>query len=101
MASEKHRMEVVGMSYWRGLDRYVFFLEMLDVLNEQLMAKGDEPVAFDHDCRENLRNVFLYLLTGKLTDQTEEFWHLDTHAALMFKDGDDIEPFRAKGFPGN
>ncbi len=41
-----------------GISPDMSFLEMLDTLNEQLIHKGEEPIAFDHDCREGLRHVF-------------------------------------------
>ena len=37
-----------------GLNEHMSFLEMLDVLNERLISKGEEPIAFDHDCREGI-----------------------------------------------
>jgi succinate dehydrogenase / fumarate reductase iron-sulfur subunit len=48
------------------------FLEMLDVFNQDLMNKGGEPVAFDHDCREGICGMCSCLSTVKLTDQIEK-----------------------------
>src|SRR5690625_571023 len=76
------------------------FLEMLDVLNEKLVNEGEEPVAFDHDCREGICGACLLHING----QPHGPWHKTTTCQLHmreYKDGDTIviEPFRAKAFP--
>jgi succinate dehydrogenase / fumarate reductase iron-sulfur subunit len=60
---------------------------MLDVFNQDLMNKGGEPVAFDHDCRRNLRNVFLYINGEHGPDRKVTTCQLHMR---MFKDGDTI-----------
>jgi succinate dehydrogenase / fumarate reductase iron-sulfur subunit len=76
------------------------FLEMLDVLNEDLIQKGEDPVAFDHDCREGICGSCSLMINGKPHGP-----HKGTTACQLhmrsFKDGDTvfIEPWRAKAFP--
>lgn len=76
------------------------FLEMVDVLNDNLVRKGEEPIAFDHDCREGICGMCSLYIDGRA--------HGPHHAATTcqlymrtFKDGDTIyvEPWRAKAFP--
>lgn len=76
------------------------FLEMLDVLNEGLIAKGDEPVAFDHDCREGICGMCSLFINGEAHGPDRGVTTCQLHMR-MFKDGDTIfiEPFRAKAFP--
>lgn len=76
------------------------FLEMLDILNEDLERKGEEPVAFDHDCREGICGMCSLYINGR----PHGSWKGTTTCQLhmrAFKDGDTIyiEPWRAKGFP--
>jgi len=76
------------------------FLEMMDVLNEQLIAKGDSPVAFDHDCREGICGTCSMYINGRAHGPQK----LSTTCQLYmrnFTEGETItiEPFRAKGFP--
>jgi len=76
------------------------FLEMLDVLNEELIRKGEEPIAFDHDCREGICGMCSLHINGRAHGPDEG---VTTCQLFMrkFKDGDTIwvEPWRAKGFP--
>ncbi|MEH6536692.1 MAG: succinate dehydrogenase/fumarate reductase iron-sulfur subunit [Psychroserpens sp.] len=76
------------------------FLEMLDVLNEQLINKGDVPVAFDHDCREGICGMCSLYINGEAHGPDRGIATCQLHMR-MFKDGDTIyiEPFRAKAFP--
>lgn len=76
------------------------FLEMIDVLNEQLINKGDEPVAFDHDCREGICGMCSMFINGRAHGPWEGTTTCQLHMRA-FKDGDTItiEPWRAKGFP--
>ncbi len=76
------------------------FLEMLDVLNEQLIMAGDEPVAFDHDCREGICGMCSLFINGEAHGPDRGVTTCQLHMR-MFKDGDTIyiEPFRAKAFP--
>jgi succinate dehydrogenase / fumarate reductase iron-sulfur subunit len=76
------------------------FLEMLDVLNEQLLSAGQDPVAFDHDCREGICGTCGMVVNG----QPHGPRHATTTCQLhmrSFKDGDElwIEPWRADAFP--
>ncbi len=76
------------------------FLEMMDVLNEQLIAKCDEPVAFDHDCREGICGSCNLQINGEPHGPDRGVTTCQLHMR-KFKDGDTIviEPFRAKAFP--
>ncbi|TAH20252.1 MAG: succinate dehydrogenase/fumarate reductase iron-sulfur subunit [Cytophagales bacterium] len=75
------------------------FLEMFDVLNEELLIKGEDPIAFDHDCREGICGACSMVINGK------PHGPLQTTTCQLhmrsFKDGDTIvvEPWRAKPFP--
>ena len=76
------------------------FLEMMDVLNEQLINKGEEPVAFDHDCREGICGSCNLQINGEPHGPDRGVTTCQLHMR-RFKDGDTIviEPFRAKAFP--
>ncbi|WCO01827.1 succinate dehydrogenase/fumarate reductase iron-sulfur subunit [Psychroserpens ponticola] len=76
------------------------FLEMLDVLNEQLVNKDEEPVAFDHDCREGICGMCSLYINGEAHGPDRGITTCQLHMR-MFKDGDTItiEPFRATAFP--
>ena len=76
------------------------FLEMLDVLNEQLVLKGDDPVFFDHDCREGICGACSLFINGRPHGKGEGTTTCQLYMR-RFKDGETIvvEPFRAKAFP--
>ena len=76
------------------------FLEMMDILNEQLVAEGNEPVAFDHDCREGICGSCSMFINGEAHGPGESITTCQLHMR-EFKDGDTvyIEPWRAKAFP--
>lgn len=76
------------------------FLEMLDVLNEELTASGEEPVAFDHDCREGICGMCSLVINGRPHGPLEQCTTCQLHMR-EFRDGDTItiEPWRAKSFP--
>ena len=76
------------------------FLEMLDILNQQLIAKGEEPVAFDHDCREGICGSCGVVINGVPHGGQVATTTCQLHMR-KFKDGDTItvEPWRAKAFP--
>lgn len=76
------------------------FLEMLDVLNNELIEKGQEPVAFDHDCREGICGMCSLYINGEAHGPGREITTCQLHMR-SFNDGDTIyiEPFRAKAFP--
>ncbi|GER58868.1 succinate dehydrogenase/fumarate reductase iron-sulfur subunit [Patiriisocius marinus] len=83
-----------------GIDGDMSFLEMLDVLNEDLINKGDEPVVFDHDCREGICGSCSLQINGEPHGPDRLVTTCQLHMR-MFNDGDEIviEPFRAKAFP--
>lgn len=83
-----------------GIEPDMSFLEMLDVLNEQLINKGEDPVAFDHDCREGICGMCSLFINGEAHGPDRGVTTCQLHMR-MFKDGDTIfiEPFRAKAFP--
>jgi succinate dehydrogenase / fumarate reductase, iron-sulfur subunit len=76
------------------------FLEMLDQLNEQLVTRGVEPIAFDHDCREGICGMCSLYINGRPHGPDDKITTCQLHMR-KFKDGDTItiEPWRAKPFP--
>ena len=76
------------------------FLEMLDVLNEQLVAKKKEPIAFEHDCREGICGTCNLVINGHPHGPQQGTTTCQLHMR-HYKEGDTIviEPFRAKSFP--
>ncbi len=81
-------------------DPHMSFLEMLDVLNEELISKGEEPIAFDHDCREGICGSCGFMINGKAHGGHPGTTVCQLHMR-HFKDGDELylEPWRAKAFP--
>ncbi|GAL66378.1 succinate dehydrogenase/fumarate reductase iron-sulfur subunit [Jejuia pallidilutea] len=82
------------------ISEHMSFLEMMDVLNEQLFAQGEEPVAFDHDCREGICGMCSMYINGEAHGPDRGITTCQLHMR-MFNDGDTItiEPFRAAAFP--
>jgi len=82
------------------ISEHMSFLEMMDVLNEQLINAGEEPVAFDHDCREGICGMCSMYINGEAHGPDRGVTTCQLHMR-MFKDGDTItiEPFRATAFP--
>ena len=82
------------------ISEHMSFLEMMDVLNEQLVNTGEEPVAFDHDCREGICGACSLYINGEAHGPDRGVTTCQLHMR-MFKDGDTItiEPFRAAAFP--
>ncbi len=83
-----------------GIDTAMSFLEMLDVLNEKLTTEGQEPVAFDHDCREGICGACGAIVNGQAHGKMKgttlcqlHMRHFENNETLV------IEPWRAKGFP--
>ena len=76
------------------------FLEMLDILNDQLIEKGTDTIAFDHDCREGICGMCSLFINGEAHGPDRLVTTCQLHMR-KFKDGDTItiEPFRAKAFP--
>ena len=83
-----------------GLNPDMSFLEMMDWLNEKLIADGKEPVAFDHDCREGVCGMCSMVINGQAHGPKAETTTCQLYMR-HFKDGDEIyvEPWRAKAFP--
>src|SRR6187431_1382441 len=84
----------------KNISTEMSFLEMFDVLNEELIAEGKEPIAFDHDCREGICGACSMYINGRPHGP----WHHNTTCQLhmrAFKDGETIvvEPWRANAFP--
>src|SRR5678810_1177040 len=81
-------------------DEHMSFLEMLDVLNEELTAKGEDPVAFDHDCREGICGSCGFMINGIAHGPQPGTTVCQLHMR-HFKNGDELylEPWRAKAFP--
>lgn len=83
-----------------GISPDMSFLEMLDILNEQLLHEGEEPVAFDHDCREGICGTCGVMINGQAHGPDHETTTCQLHMR-RFQDGDTIviEPWRARAFP--
>ena len=83
-----------------GIESDMSFLEMLDILNDQLIVKGEDAIAFDHDCREGICGMCSLFINGEAHGPDRLVTTCQLHMR-MFKDGDTIyiEPFRAKAFP--
>ncbi len=114
--SLKHKKMNLRLKIWRQKDarskgqmvdykvseisEHMSFLEMMDVLNEQLINKGDEPVSFDHDCREGICGMCSMYINGEAHGPDRGVTTCQLHMR-KFHDGDTItiEPFRATAFP--
>ncbi|MGB9748084.1 MAG: succinate dehydrogenase/fumarate reductase iron-sulfur subunit, partial [Bacteroidales bacterium] len=83
-----------------GISPDCSFLEMLDILNDQLVQKGEDPVAFDHDCREGICGACSLYINGRPHGPDDAITTCQLHMR-RFRDGDTIvvEPWRAKAFP--
>ncbi len=84
----------------QGIDDHMSFLEMLDVVNEGLIEKGEEPIAFDHDCREGICGSCGVMINGMAHGPRKATTTCQLHMRV-FSDGDEIwvEPWRAAAFP--
>ena len=82
------------------VNEHMSFLEMLDVLNESLLEKGEDPIAFDHDCREGICGMCGFMINGKAHGGFKRTTVCQLHMR-NFKDGDELylEPWRASAFP--
>ena len=82
------------------ISEHMSFLEMMDVLNESLVAKDEDPVAFDHDCREGICGTCSLHINGESHGPDRGITTCQLHMR-MFNDGETIyiEPWRAKAFP--
>lgn len=83
-----------------GVSEHMSFLEMMDVVNENLVRKGEEAIEFDHDCREGICGTCSMVINGNPHGPDRATTTCQLHMR-KFKDGDTItvEPFRAKAFP--
>src|SRR4030095_5761372 len=84
----------------QDISTHMSFLEMLDVLNEQLIQKGEEPIAFDHDCREGICGTCGVMINGQAHGPDRE----TTTCQLQLRRFNNnqtivVEPWRANGFP--
>lgn len=84
----------------KGISPDMSFLEMMDVLNEDLLRKGEDPIAFDHDCREGICGMCSLYINGRPHGPERGTTTCQLHMR-HFKDGDTItvEPWRAAAFP--
>ncbi|MGW2598462.1 succinate dehydrogenase/fumarate reductase iron-sulfur subunit [Streptomyces klenkii] len=98
---QRNADEAGAMTTYRvtGISEDMSFLEMLDHLNEELILSGDEPVAFDHDCREGICGACGMVINGQ-AHGPERTTTCQLHMR-HFSDGDtiDVEPWRAAAFP--
>jgi succinate dehydrogenase / fumarate reductase iron-sulfur subunit len=84
----------------KDVSHHMSFLEMLDVLNEELTKKGEDPIAFDHDCREGICGMCGFMINGIAHGPMPRTTLCQLHMR-HFKDGEDLylEPWRARAFP--
>ncbi|MCY1138639.1 succinate dehydrogenase/fumarate reductase iron-sulfur subunit [Actinoplanes sp. Pm04-4] len=96
-SSDNGRMETYDV---KDISPDASFLEMLDVLNEKLILDGDDPIAFDHDCREGICGACSMVIDGVAHGPEKATTACQLHMR-HFKDGDkiDVEPWRAAAFP--
>ena len=95
--SDKGKFETYKL---KDLDTHMSFLEMMDVLNEELIANNIEPIAFDHDCREGICGMCSMVINGRphgplrgTTTCQLHMWHFNNNDTVV------IEPWRARAFP--
>ncbi len=96
-ADDKGRLEKYEA---KDISHEMSFLEMLDVVNEDLIKEGRDPIAFDHDCREGICGMCSQVINGIPHGPSERTTVCQLHMR-HFKDGDTIyiEPWRARAFP--
>jgi succinate dehydrogenase / fumarate reductase iron-sulfur subunit len=84
----------------KNITEHMSFLELLDVVNEDLIAKGEDPIAFDHDCREGICGTCSLMINGRAHGPQAATTTCQLHMR-KFKNGDEItvEPWRANAFP--
>ena len=94
---DKGRLETYPME---GVSEHMSFLEMMDVLNDKLIRDGQDPVAFDHDCREGICGMCSMFINGEAHGPNRGVTTCQLHMR-SFNDGDTIyvEPWRAAAFP--
>ncbi|MFM1932614.1 MAG: hypothetical protein RL226_1917 [Bacteroidota bacterium] len=96
-SADKGRLETYAV---KDISPDMSFLEMMDVLNDQLIREGKDPVAFDHDCREGICGMCSMFINGEAHGPGRGITTCQLHMRT-FKDGDTIyiEPWRAAAFP--
>ncbi len=96
-AKSKGRFEIYNID---GISSDTSFLEMIDILNDQLIVGGKEPVAFDHDCREGICGMCSMHINGRAHGPDDDVTTCQLHMR-KFKDGETIviEPWRSAAFP--
>lgn len=96
-AQSKGRFETYKVS---NISKDASFLEMMDILNEQLISEGIEPVAYDHDCREGICGMCSLFINGRAHGPDDDITTCQLHMR-KFKDGETvtIEPWRSGSFP--
>ncbi len=96
-AKSKGRFEIYNID---GISSDTSFLEMIDILNDQLIVSGKEPVAFDHDCREGICGMCSMHINGRAHGPDDDVTTCQLHMR-KFKDGETIviEPWRSAAFP--
>lgn len=84
----------------KDITTHMSFLEMLDVINEELIEQGKTPIAFDHDCREGICGSCGFMINGVAHGPQRRTTACQVHMR-QFEDGDElwVEPWRARGFP--
>lgn len=84
----------------KNISTHISFLEMLDIVSEDLIKAGEEPIAFDHDCREGICGACSMVINGRAHGPDRGITTCQLHVR-SFKDGETIwiEPWRAKSFP--
>ena len=99
---QKNREEKGGLESYNisGISEHSSFLEMLDVMNEQLISEGNTPIAFDHDCREGICGSCSLYINGEAHGPDRKVTTCQLHMR-MFKDGETIyiEPWRSAAMP--
>jgi len=95
--TQQGRMETYAVE---GVSPDMSFLELLDLVNENLITKGQDPIAFDHDCREGICGMCSLVINGTPHGPERSTTACQLHMR-KFKDGDsiDVEPWRATAFP--
>lgn len=83
-----------------SVSEHMSFLEMLDVVNQDLIAKGEDPIAFDHDCREGICGMCGFMINGSAHGPHRNTTVCQLHMR-HFKDGEELwlEPWRSSAFP--
>jgi succinate dehydrogenase / fumarate reductase iron-sulfur subunit len=83
-----------------AVDEHMSFLEMLDMVNERLIGEGNQPIAFDHDCREGICGMCGFMINGEPHGPQSSTTVCQLHMR-NYHDGDElwIEPWRARAFP--